>query len=305
MNVDLCTLCDIRYPVILGPMLDVSKHQLVAAFSEAGGLGCLASANMDETQFREELKLIRAATNKPFAVNLAWAAGDVTKIAEICIEEKVNIIVSSAGCPKEPLLRLKEAGMIVLQVVANVSMAKRAESLGLDAVITKGGESGGLNAFDSIGSMTLIPEVVDALSIPVIASGGIGDGRGLAAAIALGAEGVLMGTRFIACSESSVHDCYKQAIVDSTSTDTMTVKFANYGARVLKGKRAGELEGHPSPFNEAGDPTQAYNPERHIYGGGQVAGLVKKVAPVQEILDEIMAEYELTSIRLMIKPLCI
>jgi enoyl-[acyl-carrier protein] reductase II len=177
-NSRICQLCGIKYPLFLGPMMKISTATMVSAFSEAGGLGCLASAGMQENVFRDQIQKIRQQTDAPFAVNIPWTVPNSGDILRWCLEEDVEIIISSAGSPAKGLERVKSANKRVFQVVSNISQAKRAETLDLDGIITKGFESGGLNSLEAIATLPLVPMVVDSVSIPVIAAGGIGDGRG-------------------------------------------------------------------------------------------------------------------------------
>jgi len=294
----ICEILNIQYPIILGPMLGVSRASLVSAFSNAGGLGCLATANMNVETFTRELEQIEATTDKPFAVNIAWVNEESAKIAGACLEHNVKVILSSAGCPADAITAMKKAGVKVLQLVADQRMAKRAEGLGVDIIIAKGGESGGLNANNSISSMVLLPEIAEVVSIPVVAAGGFANGKGLAAALALGADGVLFGTRFIATTDTEVHETYKQAIVTAGSLDTQAVYFGPFCARTLKGKKATELDGAPNPFDHAGAMDSPCDLDRYIYGSGQVAGLVHKIDSTENIIEDIITDCKAAITRL-------
>lgn len=298
MNSRICQICNIKYPILLGPMVQISKAPLVAAFTEAGGLGCLASSGMSEKEFREQIELIREKTDLPFAINIAWPTPNAEKIIQWSIGENIGVIISSAGYSEKGMMRIKSAGIKIFQVVANVSQALKAEALGVDGVIAKGYESGGLNAKDPIATLPLIPQVVDAVSIPVIAAGGIGDGRGLAAALALGAEGVLMGTRFLATKECPIYDNYKSAIIAAIDTDTVSLNFSYFSARFLRNERALKLKDNlnvdQSPWELVTQVSRGANVEKELLGSGQVAGLIKTCSPVEEVIDELIRDFELT-----------
>ncbi|MBU2550337.1 MAG: nitronate monooxygenase [Proteobacteria bacterium] len=292
MTSRFCEICGIRYPIMLGPMLQISTAPLVAAFSEAGGLGCLAAAWLPEAVFREQVSSIRSQTGKPFAVNVAWTDPNAENVVRWCLEEEVKTVISSAGLAEKPLESLKASGRIVFQVVANVAQARGAEALGLDGVIAKGYESGGLNALDAVATLPLIPQVVDAVSLPVAAAGGIGDGRGLAAALALGAEGVLMGTRFLVSRECGVNDLYKAALVEAGDTGTVGVAFPRFSVRLLKTRRALALTGEEPIFELADDPTRGGELDDKLMGAGQVAGLLRGSDSVAAIIESILSEFE-------------
>jgi enoyl-[acyl-carrier protein] reductase II len=294
----ICDLCKIQYPILLGPMLEITTASMTAAFSQAGGLGCLAAASMDKTQLEEQVSFIRSKTSLPFGVNISFLLPNAETLVRSCIEQAVPVVITSGGAQPKLLARLKNAGITVLQVVANVAQALRAQTLGLDGVVAKGMESGGVNALNASATMVLIPQVVDAVSVPVIAAGGIADGRGLAAATALGAEGVLMGTRFLAAKECLVHKDYKAALLEAKDTDTVSLAFPQFAARVLKGKAAQNVGRVNSPWELMSDPKASYDPENYIYGSGQAAGMVGSFNSIQQILEEMMHNGELASKRL-------
>jgi len=187
---------------------------------------------------------------------------------------------------------MKDEGIKVFQVVANVAQAVRAEALGLDGVITKGCESGGLNALDAVASLPLIPMVADAISIPVVAAGGIADGRGVAAAFALGAEGVLMGTRFLASLESPIHQNYKDALIRSSDVDTVNVNFPDFSVRVYKNESSRGLTGGKTLWDLAADFGDGSDVQTKIWGAGQVAGLIRNNSAVEKIFEEILAGFQ-------------
>ena len=278
--------------------MQVSTAPLVAAFCRAGGLGCLASAGLDEKKFHREVGELRERTSAPFAVNIAWAAPGAREVMNWCRQDQIPILISSAGCPADQLSVLKEAGAVILQVVASVEQAVYAESLGADGIIAKGYESGGVNALQAVASLPLIPMVADAVSVPVIAAGGIADGRGVAAAFALGAEGVLMGTRFLACRESPVHEQYKETIRQGADTDTIDVPFKRFSVRLWKNRPALELTGEETLWAVTADFSREEDTERRVWSAGQVAGMITAYPSVEEIFKEILAGYQAVVSRL-------
>jgi enoyl-[acyl-carrier protein] reductase II len=302
MNFRICQICNIKYPIFLGPMMHISKAPLVVAFSEAGGLGCLATSGMSEKEFHEQTGLIRRQTDLPFAINIAWATPNAENILQWGIGDNIGIFISSAGLPGKNLERIKSAGGKVFQVVANVAQALKAEAIGVDGVIAKGFESGGLNSLNAVATLPLIPQVVDAVSIPVIAAGGIGDGRGFAAALALGAEGVLIGTRFLVTYESPIHDNYKNALIGATDTETVSLNFPVFSIRLWKNERVMELkDGNIDEdlfWELTAEISQESNIQRGILAAGQIAGLVKGFSPVNEVIKEIIIGFEMAVNRL-------
>lgn len=211
MKTRITELLEIEYPVIQGGMAWVAEHNLAAAVSEAGGLGLIGGANAPGEVVREEIRKARAITKKPFGVNVMLMSPHADDVARVVVEEGVKVVTTGAGNPEKYMEMWKKAGIKVIPVVASVAMAKRIERMGADAVVAEGMESGG--HIGELTTMTLVPQIVDAVSIPVIAAGGIADGRGIAAAFMLGAEAVQMGTRFVVAKESTVHDNYKQRLI--------------------------------------------------------------------------------------------
>jgi enoyl-[acyl-carrier protein] reductase II len=234
----------------------------------------------------------------PFAVNIAWTAPGAQEVMTWCLAESIGVVISSAGCPEASLTRLKEKGLTVLQVVANVDQARLAEGLGVDGVITKGYESGGLNARQAVASLPLIPMVADAVSIPVLAAGGIADGRGVAAAFALGAEGVLMGTRFLASQECPIHPNYKEAILHGSDTDTIDAQFQRFSVRLWKNQAALNLSGEEPLWETMADFSRGDDALNKVWSVGQVAGLINRCPSVQEIFEEIITGFREASYRL-------
>lgn len=288
----------IKYPIIQGAMQDVAKARLVAAVSNAGGLGVLASGQDTPEQVREEIHKVKELTDKPFAVNLMFLNKKVPEIVDVVIEEGVKIVTTGAGTPKLYMPKLKEAGIKVMPVIPNVKIAKKMEELGVDAVIAEGMESGG-----HIGTMTsqiLWPQVVDAVKIPVIAAGGIADNRGVKAAMAMGAEGVQCGTIFSISKESPVGDNWKKVIIESkdTSIGVIGTKMG-VASRIVVNKKAKELYGLEDKmtdklkFNQLLD--EAYRKavyqddvENGIIFAGSVAGMIHESKNAAEIISDLM-----------------
>lgn len=288
----------IKYPIIQGAMQDVAKAGLVAAVSNAGGLGVLASGQDTPEQVREEIRKVKELTDKPFAVNLMFLNKKVPEIVDVVIEEGVKIVTTGAGTPKLYMPKLKEAGIKVMPVIPNVKIAKKMEELGVDAVIAEGMESGG--HIGTMTSQTLWPQVVDAVKIPVIAAGGIADNRGVKAAMAMGAEGVQCGTIFSISKESPVGDNWKKVIIESkdTSIGVIGTKMG-VASRTVVNKKAKELYGLEDKmtdklkFNQLLD--EAYRKavyqddvEDGIIFAGSVAGMIYESKSAAEIISDLM-----------------
>lgn len=288
----------IKYPIIQGAMQDVAKAGLVAAVSNAGGLGVLASGQDTPEQVREEIRKVKELTDKPFAVNLMFLNKKVPEIVDVVLEEGVKIVTTGAGTPKLYMPKLKEAGIKVMPVIPNVKIAKKMEELGVDAVIAEGMESGG--HIGTMTSQTLWPQVVDAVKIPVIAAGGIADNRGVKAAMAMGAEGVQCGTIFSISKKSPVGDNWKKVIIESkdTSIGVIGTKMG-VASRTVVNKKAKELYGLEDKmtdklkFNQLLD--EAYRKavyqddvEDGIIFAGSVAGMIHESKSAAEIISDLM-----------------
>ena len=290
----------IKYPIIQGAMQDVAKARLVAAVSNAGGLGVLASGQDTPEQVREEIHKVKELTDKPFAVNLMFLNKKVPEIVDVVIEEGVKIVTTGAGTPKLYMPKLKDAGIKVMPVIPNVKIAKKMEDLGVDAVIAEGMESGG--HIGTMTSQTLWPQVVDAVNIPVIAAGGIADNRGVKAAMAMGAEGVQCGTIFSISKESPVGDNWKKTIIESkdTSIGVIGTKMGVASRTVVnkKVKELYELEDKMTDklkFNQLLD--EAYQKavyqddvENGVIFAGSVAGMIHESKSAAEIISDLMKE---------------
>ena len=293
-------LLGIKYPVFQGAMAQIARHQLASAVSNAGGLGIIASGGMSPEQLREEIVNCKKHTDKPFAVNLMLMMHNINEIIDVIIDEGVGIVTTGAGTPRKYMPKLKEAGIKVIPVIPSVKAAKKMEELGCDAVVVEGMEAGG-HVGEST-TMALLPQVTSAVNIPVIAAGGIADGRGVAAAYCLGASGVQMGTVFLATEECPVSENYKNAIIEAVDTST-TLTGTKFGAPVrgIKNeltKRYHELEEKSSTLMELEELTlgslrkAAYegDVENGSIMSGQIAGLVNEIRPVKDVIEGIFEE---------------
>lgn len=299
----ICELLGIEYPIFQGGMAWVADAHLAAAVSEAGGLGILAGMNMNGEQLRAEIRKLKTLTSKPFGVNVMLMSPYAEEVSEVVIEEGVPVLTTGAGNPLVYMKKWIEAGIKVIPVVASVALAQMVAKRGAVAVVAEGGESGG--HIGEANTMPLVPQVVDAVDIPVIAAGGIADGRGVAAAFMLGAEGVQLGTRFLVARECKIHETYKQKVLKANDTGT-TVGGRKLGhpVRALKSpfsRAFAEKEKDPSVSDEelsafgAGAlrlAVQEGDWEKGSFLCGEVAGLVKKEQTCKEILSELMTQTE-------------
>ncbi len=302
MKTKVTELLQIEYPIIQGGMAWVAEHHLAAAVSEAGGFGPIGAASAPPEIVREEIRKAKELTDKPFGVNIMLLNPNADEVAKIVVEEGIQAVTTGAGNPEKYMPMWKEAGVKVIPVVASVAMAKRMERYGADAVVAEGMEAGGHIGNQT--TMALIPQIVDAVNIPVIAAGGIGDGRGVAASFMLGAEGVQMGTRFVVADESIVHDNYKDRIVKAKDIDSVvTGQSTGHPVRCLRNQMTKEYikkEQEGVPFEELermtlGSLRKAVMDGDILNGtvmAGQIAGLVSKRQSCKEILQEIMTEAE-------------
>lgn len=300
MQTEITKLLGIKYPVFQGGMANIAEHNLVAAVSNAGGLGIIAAGGMNAEQVRAEIKKTKEMTDKPFGVNVMLLNPDAENIAKVLVEEKVAVATTGAGTPEPYMKDWLEAGIKVIPVVASVALAKRMQRCGAAAVIAEGTESGG--HIGETTTMALVPQVVDALDIPVIAAGGIGDGRGFAAAMMLGAQGVQIGTRFLVAQECIVHENYKKMILKAKDIDSVvTSRSSGHPVRVLRNAMTREylkLEKEGKSLEEMEKLTLG-SLRKAVFDGdtaggsfmaGQIAGLISKEQTVKEIIEEIVAE---------------
>ena len=308
MKSPLCALLGIKYPVFQGGMAWVADASLAAAVSEAGGLGLIAGMNTPPEILREEIRKAKTLTGKPFGVNIMLMSPYADAVAQVVIDEKVPVVTTGAGMPGKYMPAWIEAGIKVIPVVASTAVAKLVERRGACAVVAEGGEAGG--HVGDLTTMTLIPQICDAVSIPVIAAGGIADGRGVAAAFMLGASGVQLGTRFLVATECTIHHNYKQKVLDARDIDTGTAgKRLGHPVRALKNQFMQEFirrEYDPSVSNEelekygSGALRLAAREGDVVHGSvmvGQSAAMVHKEQPAREIVEEIMAEAEVLLMR--------
>lgn len=298
----ICELLNIEYPVFQGGMAWVADASLAAAVSKAGGLGIIAGMNLNGEQLREEIKKLRKLTDRTFAVNVMLMSPYVDEVAEVIISERVPVVTTGAGNPLPYMKKWNAAGVKVIPVVASVALARMVASRGAAAVIAEGGESGG--HIGEANTMPLVPQVCDAVNIPVIAAGGIADGRGMAAAFMLGAEGVQMGTRFLVAKECNVHPEFKNRVLKAGDASTMVSgRRSGHPVRSLKtpfSKRYAELEKTDISDEElAAFGTGALkkavvegDAEHGSFLCGEVAGLVNKEQTCAEIICEICAQAE-------------
>lgn len=302
MKKDICNILGIKYPIFQGGMAWVSDSKLAAAVSNAGGLGIIAGANAPASYIRNEIKETKKLTDKPFGLNIMLLSDNADELADIAIEEGVKVITTGAGNPGKFMERWKQAGIIVIPVVASVALAKRMERCGADAIIAEGCEAGG--HIGKLTTMVLLPQVVDAVNIPVIGAGGIADGRGIAAAFALGASGIQVGTRFLVSEECQIHDNYKNAVIKSKDIDTVvTGRCTGHPVQVLKNKLAKEylkLEKNNVSFDKLEELGRGALKKAVVDGdiengslmAGQISGMLKKVQTSKEIIEEMFNEYE-------------
>ena len=300
--VKLQEMLNIKYPFIQGGMANIATGAFAAAVSNAGGLGLIGAGGMNTDMLREHIRICKSMTDKPFGVNLMLMNPEAAQMAEVIIEEGVKIVTTGAGNPGRFINHWKENNMRVIPVVSGVLLARRMEKLGADAVIAEGCESGG--HIGEMTTMTLVPQVVDAVSIPVIAAGGIADGRQLAAAFALGATGVQMGTCLLASEECPIHKAYKQAIIKAGDNSTIvTGRIAGTPVRILKNKMAREYvkrEKAGADLLELEKFTLGALKRAVMEGdintgslmAGQVAGQIREIRPVKIIFEDMYREAE-------------
>ena len=303
MKTRITELLGCKYPIIQGGMAWVAEHTLASAVSNAGGIGLIAGGNAPIDYLRDQIRKCKEKTDKPFGVNIMLMSPNADDLAQLCIDEGVKVVTTGAGNPGKFIPAWKEAGIKVIPVVPSVALAKRRERAGADAVVAEGTESGGHIGENT--TMCLVPQVVDALEIPVIAAGGIADGRGMAAAFMLGAEGVQIGTRFLASEECQIHPTFKELVIKAKDTDSVvTGRYTGHPCRNVKTKFAkklanGEKDGTLSPEEFENLTVGALR--RAVVDGdlesgsflcGAIAGMINEVKPCKDIVEEIMAGAE-------------
>jgi enoyl-[acyl-carrier protein] reductase II len=300
MQTEINNLLEIEYPIIQGGMAWVAEHHLAAAVSEAGGFGLIGAANAPADWVREQIRKTKELTDRPFGVNVMLMSPYADEVAQVIAEEGVKAVTTGAGNPEKYMELWKERNIKVIPVVASVALAKRMERCGADAVVAEGCESGGHIGEST--TMTLVPQVVDAVDIPVIAAGGIGDGRGIAAAFMLGAKGVQMGTRFVVTNECQVHPAYKERIIRAKDIDTrVTGRSTGHPIRALRNDMTKaylqkEQEGASTEELEllASGALRRAVQEGDIHNGslmsGQIAGLIKEEVSCKQLIDMLVSQ---------------
>lgn len=299
MSNQICELLNIKYPIIQGGMAWVATAELAAAVSNAGGLGLIGAGHMPPDALRKEIRRAKELTTKVFGVNVMLMSPFVKEVMQVVVDEKVQVVTTGAGNPGEYIPALKGIGARIIPVVASVALAKRLERTGVDALVAEGHESGG--HVGEVSTMALVPQVVDAVSIPVIAAGGIADSRGVVAALALGAQGVQIGTRFVATTECLVHERYKQALVKAKERSTIVTGVSTgHPVRVLQNKltkeyvereRAGATTEELDQMG-AGKLRLAAQEGDVDYGSvmvGQIAGMIREIQSVEAVMQDLVS----------------
>ncbi len=298
-------LFNIQYPIIQGGMIWNSGYKLASAVSNAGGLGLIGAGSMYPDVLREHIQKCKKATDKPFGVNVPMLYPNIEEIINIIIEEGVKIVFTSAGNPKTWTSFLKEKGITVVHVVSSSKFALKAQEAGVDAVVAEGFEAGGHNGREETTTLTLIPMVRENISIPLIAAGGIATGRGMLAAMILGADGVQMGSRFAASTESSAHDNFKKTIIETGEGDTQLTLKELAPVRLIKNKFYNDVQELYAKCPTKEDLEELLGKrraKRGMFEGdlvegeleiGQIAGLIHEIKPVEDIIKEVIAEFEM------------
>lgn len=300
----ITTLFNIQYPIIQGGMVWVSGWKLASAVSNAGGLGLIGAGSMYPEVLKEHIKKCKKATKKPFGVNLPLLYPQIDELIEIIIEENIKIVFTSAGNPSKWTQYLKSKGMLVVHVVSSVKFALKAVSAGVDAIVCEGFEAGGHNGREETTTFTLIPQVKEQVEIPIIAAGGIGTGRGMLAAMVLGADGVQIGSRFAATEESSAHDNFKNKILAVNDGDTHLTLKELAPVRLIKNKFFNEIQelyqNNPTQ-DQLKDLLGRARAKKGMFEGdlengeleiGQIAGIIHSIKPAKEVLENIIREFE-------------
>ncbi len=302
MNTRITELLGIKYPIIQGGMAWIAESTLASAVSNAGGLGLIAGGSAPIDYLREQIRKTKELTDKPFGVNIMLMSDNAADLAQLVIDEKVPVVTTGAGNPSKYIPAWKENGIKVIPVIPSVAIAKRMERAGADAVVAEGTESGG--HIGEITTMCLVPQVADAVSIPVIAAGGIADGRGIAASFMLGAEGVQAGTVFLASEECKIHENYKNLVLKAKDTDSIvTGRFTGHPCRGVKTKFAKELLNHeknggtPEEFElkTLGSLKKAVidgNIDEGSFLCGAIAGIVNEIKPCRQIIEDMFSQAE-------------
>lgn len=311
MKTRITDIFNIKYPIIQGGMIWASGWELASAVSNAGGLGLLGSGSMSPEVLRDHIRKCKANTKNPFGVNVPIMYENSSQTIEVILEEKVPIVFTSAGNPSIWTNILKKEGIKVVQVVSSTKFAKKAEQAGVDAIVAEGFEAGGHNGREETTTLVLIPSVVEAVNIPVIAAGGIATGKGMYATMALGAEGVQIGSRFLATEEASVHSLFKQKIIDTNEGDTILTMKELAPVRLLKNEFYNKLLDFYKTENITPENIKNFigkgRPKLGMFEGdlnegilevGQVASLIHQIKNVKDVFDEILEEFISTQKRM-------
>jgi enoyl-[acyl-carrier protein] reductase II len=310
MNTRITELFGIRYPIVQAGMIWCSGWELAAAVSNAGGLGLLGSGSMYPDVLRDHIRKTKAATNRPFGVNLPLLYPQISDHIQIILEEDVKVVFSSAGNPKTYTPIFKEHGVRVVHVVSSARFAMKAEQAGCDAVVAEGFEAGGHNGREETTTLCLVPAVADAVQIPVIAAGGIHDGRSMAAAMALGADGVQVGSRFVASEEASAHEAFKQTVIQTPEGGTQLTLKELTPVRLIKNEfyqRVSEAYANGAGTDQLATLLGRGRAKKGMFEGdlvegeleiGQAAAMIREILPASEILERMMTEYHRTVSRL-------
>lgn len=298
----ICEMLEIEYPIFQGAMARIATHKIAGAVSEAGGLGILDSGGWSANQLREEIRLTREMTKKPFGVNLMLQMPNCDELAQVVIDEGIKVVTTGAGTPKKYIPVFKEAGIKIIPVIASVRHAVKMQAAGVDAVIAEGQEAGG--HIGQTSTMSLLPQIVDAIDIPVLGAGGVGDSRSLVAMYALGAQGVQVGTLFLSAEECPIPESYKQRVIAAIDTDTIvTGRKAKDPVRALKNdmlEKFYQLE-MANASREELEKLTVGSLSRAVYEGdmetgsamaGEIAGMIKDIRPAKQIIEELFSGAE-------------
>ncbi len=302
-NNTVSNLFGIKYPIIQGGMVWCSGWELASAVSNAGGLGLIGAGSMRPDIFREHIQKTKAATDKPFGVNIPLLSSYSDDLIKIVIEEKVPIVFTSAGNPKKYTSHLKEHGIIVAHVTANLKFALKSQEAGVDAIVAEGFEAGGHNGREETTTMVLIPQIAPHINIPLIAAGGIGTGNAMLAAMALGADGVQIGSRFVATDEASAHDGFKQRVINAVEGETKLQLKQLVSVRLMDNEfsnRISKMQNEGATNEELSKELGKGRAMKGMFNGdldegeleiGQVSSLINKIMPVKEVVEEIIEEF--------------
>ncbi|MBK8944958.1 MAG: nitronate monooxygenase [Ignavibacteriae bacterium] len=298
-------ILQIKYPIIQAGMVWVSGWKLASAVSNNGGLGLIGSGSMKPELLREHIQKCKSATSKSFGVNLPLFRGDAEDLVKVILEENVKIVFTSAGHPGKFIDSFKKNNIVVIHVVPNLKFALKAESVGCDAIVGEGVEAGGHNGIDELTTFSLIPQLVESVKIPIIAAGGISNGNGILAALALGAEGVQIGTRFAITQESSAHENYKQSVINSKDVDTQLILKKIGMARVIKNKFSEEISKLENICADLETQKELLGKKREMKGifegnldegmleASQSSGLINDIPSVEKLMERLINEYNL------------